>query len=291
MASKFVVLSVSDNHGRRLADPTTPEIFHFEAYLRFDEASKLERGNANVRPPKVNHPYREMLDTVQNNPKSFHLCNRGITYICRSFKYSNESKTLEIEIPKLTKAAEKEDDAPRFGIADGGHTFKVIQDTMSDSDTEERDEDWELPFVRVHFLASKSETDSLEDIVEALNTSIQVKRFTLEEYRGKFDPLKNALEAAKFDVSQISFAENDDKPWNVLEIIQRLACFLKDRWKITPPSSMYRSKDKALQIYIGDTKGEFAQLYGVAKDVITLPEFIQATLSEHIEANRRLGKV
>jgi hypothetical protein len=70
----------------------------------------------------------------------------------------------------------------------------------------------------------------------------------------------------------------EDKQWHVTEIIQRLACFLKDRWKITPPSSIYRSKDKALQLFVNDDKDEFKKLYPIIKDVVTFPEFMRALL-------------
>jgi hypothetical protein len=117
-----------------------------------------------------------------------------------------------------------------------------------------------------------------DEVVEALNTSVQVKQFTLEEYRGKFDELKEALTASRFDISQVAFKENEDKQWHVTEVIQRLACFLKDRWKITPPSSIYRSKDKALQLFVNDDKDEFKKLYPIIKDVVTFPEFMRALL-------------
>lgn len=53
---------------------------------------------------------------------------------------------------------------------------------------------------------------------------------------------------------------------------------------------MYRSKDKALQLFIADQGGEFSKLYSVARDIVTLPEFIQSSLSEVVEG-RRLGEV
>jgi len=287
---RTIELSVSEDFGRRLKDPTNSAAFHFETYLPFSEAVKLERGNANVRPPKENHPLREMIKTVESSPQLFHLKNRGITYICNKFQYDNQTKKLAVTIPGISKARMEEETSPRFGIADGGHTFKVIEDVVSELDSYKEDDEWTEPFVRVHFLASDSDVLGIEDVVEALNTSVQVKRFTLEEYRGKFDELKDALEEAKFDTSHVAFRENEDKEWQVTEIIQRLACFQKDRWKITPPSSMYRSKDKALQLFINDQGDEFKKLFPVIRDVVTLPEFIQASLSENIEG-RKLGKV
>jgi AIPR protein len=291
MASRAIELRVTEDLGRRLKDPANTAIFHFETYLPFSEAVKLERGNANVRPPKENHPFREMMQSVEDAPHHFHLKNRGITYICHRFQYDNQARKLTIAIPNVPKSKLDAETSPRFGIADGGHTFKVIEDVAANINYYKQDEDWTEPFVRVHFMASESDGVGIDDVVEALNTSIQVKRFTLEEYRGKFDELKNALSATKFDISQVAFRENeDDKPWQVTEIIQRLACFLKDRWKIIPPSSMYRSKDKALQLFINDEANEFKKLYPLIREVITFPEFIQSSLPENIKG-AKLGNV
>jgi hypothetical protein len=290
MANRAIELRVAEDFGRRLKDPANTSIFHFETYLPFSEAVKLDRGNANVRPPKDNHPFKEMIKSVEETPELFHLKNRGITYICEKFLYDNQSRKLTVTIPNVPKSRLDEETSPRFGIADGGHTFKVVEDVAGDIESYQHDEEWTEPFVRVHFMASESDMLGIDDVVEALNTSIQVKRFTLEEYRGKFDELKDALTATRFDISNVAFRENEDKPWQVTEIIQRLACFLKDRWKIIPPSSMYRSKEKALQLFINDAVGEFKRLYPIIKDVITFPEFIQSSLSENIEG-RKLGKV
>jgi len=60
-----------------------------------------------------------------------------------------------------------------------------------------------------------------------------------------------------------------------------MACFLKDRWKFTQPTSMYRSKGKALDLFTNDlTRPDCEKLYGVLRDVITLPEFIQSQFSQ-----------
>jgi AIPR protein len=291
MQSETIELLLAEEQGRRLQDPVNPAVFHFEAYLPFTEAAKLKRGNANVRPSKENHPVKKMMETVESSPELFHLKNRGITYICERFQYDNKTKLLSVTIPRVPKNRLEDDEARRFGIADGGHTFRVIEGSVENFSEYKTGEDWVEPHVRVHFLsAGDSEMLGIETVVEALNTSIQVKSFTLEEYRGKFDVLKDALTAAKFDVSQIAFRENEEKEWQITEVVQRLACFLKDRWRITPPSSMYRSKDKALQMFIADQNGEFTKLYSVARDIVSLPEFIQASLSDFVEG-RRLGKV
>lgn len=288
---KTIEILIKEENARRLVDPANDAVYHLEAYLPFSEAAKLEPGNANVRPAKENLPFKEMMKTVEQTPEAFHLKNRGITYICNKFNYDGRTKKLSVTIPNIPKDKLDAEGMPRFGIADGGHTFKVITDVVKkESELRQEDEDWQEPYVRVHFLAGDSKVVGVEDVVEALNTSTQVKAYTLDEYRGKFDELKMALEASRFDINAVAFRENEDKEWQVTEIIQRMACFLKDRWKIIPPSSMYRSKDKALKLFIEDANDDFKKLFPIIREVITFPEFIQASLSEHLEG-RRVGKV
>jgi hypothetical protein len=128
--------------------------------------------------------------------------------------------------------------------------------------------------------------------VEALNVSSQVQQYTLDEYQNKFDELKEALKKSGFDVSLIAFRENEEKEWDIREIIQRMACFLKDRWKSVQPASMYRSKDKALDLFTNETtREEFRKLYDVVGDIITLPEFIQSEFSRGDSVKgRKFGK-
>jgi hypothetical protein len=96
-----------------------------------------------------------------------------------------------------------------------------------------------------------------------------------------------------FDTSVITFRENEGKEWHVVEIIQRLACFLKERWQDVPPTSMYKSKAKALDLFTNETSVlEFRRLYSVIKEVITLPEYIQHQFSlGGVIKKRKLGKV
>lgn len=284
--TRSISLFPRDNdHCKRLSDPFGGNLFHLEAFLPFTEAVKLEKGNANLRPPSERKkPFQDMVETVENDPGSFHKKNRGIMYLCDRFHYDNGKHLLEVYIPNPPSGADElisEDEQKRFGVADGGHTFEVIRQTVNRINELKELNDWTEPFVRVHFLAGDAvESGEIDQIVEALNTSSQVQQYTLDEYQNKFDELKVALADAGFDVSLVAFRENEEKEWDVREIVQRMACFLKERWKFTQPTSMYRSKGKALDLYTNDaTRPEFRKLYGVIGDVITLPEFIQSQFS------------
>jgi hypothetical protein len=284
--SKTIELFPKDNdHCKRLKDPIETHLSHLEAFLPFSEAVKLDRGNANVRPfSEKKKPFRDMIDTVEKNPASFHLKNRGITYLCEKFEFDNAKRTLRLTIPQISpeELQDLEIDEPKFGIADGGHTFEVIRQTVERANELMELEGWREPSVRVHFIAGDAiELGQVEQVVEALNTSSQVQQYTLDEYQNKFDELKDALQKTGFDTGLVAFRENEEKEWDVREVVQRMACFLKDRWKNTQPASMYRSKGKALDLYTNDsTRGEFKKLFDVVRDVITFPEFIQSEFSQ-----------
>ncbi len=294
--TRIFELSLRDNdHCKRLKDPLEGRLYHLEAFVPFSEAVKIEKGNANLRPPsEKKKPFRDMLETVEMDPASFHLKNRGITYLCDKFEYDNVARRLRVTIPNLplTPTNGYEEDEPRFGIADGGHTYEVVRQTVARINELKEKQSWSEPFVRIHFLGGEAiESGEVDQVVEALNTSSQVQQYTLDEYQNKFDELKEALAKAGFDVNLVAFRENEEKEWDVREVVQRMACFLKDRWKTTQPTSMYRSKGKALDLYTSDaTRGEFRKLYGVVRDVITLPEFIQSQFSQgDIVKGKRFG--
>jgi hypothetical protein len=293
--NKEITIELTErSQARKLKDPTNPNIQHLEALIPFHEAVKLERGNANVRPPTDKKPMKMMSQTVEFAPTTFHVKNRGITYLCNKFDYDREKRTIKISVPELTQSAMKKSKVAKFGIADGGHTYEVIRRTVSNLEELQTKEGWSEPFVRVHFLAGEGEdTSEVENIVEALNTSLAVQQYTLDEYKHKFDNLKKALSRGGFDLNQIAFTENEDKEWNVVEIIQRLSCFLKDRWVKIQPTSMYKSKGKALRLFTDDeTKREFEALYDIIADIITLPEYIQSEFSTgKLLKKRKLGKL
>jgi hypothetical protein len=295
--TKVVELNPRDHeHIKRLNDPADAGLFHLETWLPFSEVVKLDRGNANVRPASERKkPFRDMVTTVEDSPSTFHRKNRGIIYLCDKFEVDNKNKMLRVTIPNIDPKdfEDIENGEPKFGIADGGHTFEVIKQTIERANELSEREGWTEPFVRVHFLAGQAfESGELEQLVEALNTSSQVQQFTLDEYQNKFDELKDALQKGGFDPNVVAFRENEEKEWDVREIVQRLACFLKERWKTTQPASMYRSKGKALDLYTAEgTHDEFKKLYDVAADVVTLPEFIQSEFSKDTGKGRKFGKM
>ena len=295
-SQKTISLSVRDNdHCKRIKDPINADVYHLETLLPFSEALKLDRGNANVRPPAEKKPLKMMMQTVDESPETFHLKNRGIFYLCDKFEFDNATRTITVLIPNLAKNLQEHPEAPKYGVADGGHTYEVISRTVPDFVEYREKAGWTEPYVRVRFLSgNRGGNFELEDIVEALNTSLQVQQYSLDEYKKEFDDLKVALHKSGFNVDLIAFRENEDKDWHVMDVIQRLSCFLKDRWQETQPASMYKaSKSKLLSIFNQEeTRSDFRKLYDVILEVLTFPEFIQSEFSRGgVIKGRRLGNL
>ena len=100
--TRTLVLNLRSNeHFKRLDDPYNSSLYLGEALLPFSEAAKLERGNANVRPPSDRKPTRDMFESAEDTPQTFHLKNRGIVYLCQRFQYDNAARHLTVTIPKL----------------------------------------------------------------------------------------------------------------------------------------------------------------------------------------------
>ena len=71
--------------------------------------------------------------------------------------------------------------------------------------------------------------------------------------------------------------------------MQRLGCFLKDKPNLGP--QLYKSKGKALKMYIDPKTQDILALGDVMVDVIFLPEFIESQFSskENMKARNRFG--
>ena len=238
-----------------------------------------------------------MIETVEKNPRAFHIQNRGITFICAAFDVaqanSGGQRHLNVHLEKdddVDFLDAEVTDARKVGIGDGGHTFSVISDTMERIENLKAIDGWAEPYVRVRFMTSNAAYVSPEEMVEALNTSTQVKEHTMDEYRNEFQKLKEILTDSGFSISNISFRENDPGKWDIRDILQRLGCFLKDKPALGP--QLYKSKGKALKMYIdAKTRPEFLALADIMVDVAFLPEYIETQFSskENMKARNRFG--
>jgi hypothetical protein len=276
-----------------MQDPKHKDVHYIEAFLPATEIVKLPNGNANVRSAsELRKPFKGMIKTAEQMPEMFQLMNRGIIYLCQDAEYDKKAGKIRVRVPE-TVLSRKSGQEP-FGPMDGGHTKAALHQIVEEQENGAYNhmKKWSMPYARVRFVVNKAGLN-VAPIVEAVNTSLQVKEYTLDEYQGKFNALKDALAKQGFDIDKVSWRENEDKEWHVVEIVQRLACSLKERWVSQQPVGMYKSKTKALALWANpESRREFTLLFDVINDIVTLPEYIQSQFSTgDVLKSRKLGKL
>jgi hypothetical protein len=179
----------------------------------------------NVRDSKLSSGVAKKIgETLRDDPDSFFFKNRGITLLVDKVQYDN--KTNNVEIKMIDKAIN--------GLLDGGHTYSVIREFLSGLSEEELKE--LSSYVKVEILEGISDYETAVGIVEARNTSTQVKEQSIQELLNQYEEIKNVL-AGKAFADRIAYKEFElledgtNKDIDVKEILSYLLCFDAEKFK------------------------------------------------------------
>lgn len=228
----------------------------------------------NVRDPRLRGIVPDKIrGGLENNPDLFVFMNRGLVVSAADVRYDNKKNVAVITL----------NDPNLHGLLDGGHSYNIIQEGASEADT--------TVHVKVEILTGFSR-DEITDVVDARNTSNQVKDESLMNLQGEFSDLKKALSAQPYfnDIAWKEFETDDEgnpKPIDIREIISVLMCF--DRTNFTDsvhPINAYRSKAAALT-HFKDHKGDFKKLYPLADQFLRLHDEIALALPELYNKSRK----
>ena len=151
--------------------------------------------------------YKQVKDSLFNRASeigTFDLMNKGITVIAEHVKKLNDHEY------EMTFDEDQ-------GVADGGHTYRLLHECR---------EDEELPkeqHVEMRVITGV-QPSVIADIAKGLNTGMQVKEFAIENLRGNFDWIKEIIDGQPF-ANLIAWRENEDKPYDVVDVLCLLECF------------------------------------------------------------------
>ena len=202
-----------------------------------------------------------------------------------------DSKTLTLENPKVEK------DSILWGIVDGGHTFDVLSGEAEaaaggngDSAPSGLNDTWVDIKIRVGL--SK---DEIISAAAANNTSTQLRPWTLANFKGQLQPIREMVEKQLPDLAgDIAFKENEinevtgqERYWDVLDVLQRMTLINTVLYPGFDPSKhpvvAYSSKSKVLDMFLKDP-GTYKPMADIVGDAFKLPAIVEAKLSH-------LGKV
>ena len=170
----------------------------------------------NPRDPKTKSGVSlKIRATLTDDPEWFLFKNRGLTLLVSSVDYNNKENIISLELSNKSI----------HGLLDGGHTFKVIQEYLEE--LPEKEKEGINGLIKIEILEGIDELENAVKIVEARNTSTQVKPQSIEELNHNYDPLKEALKN-EFYSNNISYKEyeldeeNTQKTIDIKEILSYL---------------------------------------------------------------------
>ncbi len=232
----------------------------------------------NIRDPKLRGAVPTAIrNGFRDKPDLFVFMNRGLVIAAEEVVYDNKTGNITLTLTKPLL----------HGLLDGGHSYDIIRMESQGLDNPR--------YVKVEFLTGFS-GDDITNVVDARNTSNQVKDESLMNLAGTFDDLKDALRKAPY-FNNIAWKEyetdtsGDPLPIDVREVISILMCFDKTNFRdAAHPINAYRSKQAALQ-HFKEHQKDFEKLYLIADDLLRLYDEIYLALPDLYNKARRSDDV
>src|SRR5882724_5918863 len=288
---KYIIPALAEQT-RSLKDPNNKKIRIVHAFVNVNDLPLDITLDPDPRAPKITGAVpKRITNSLESNDGKFHLKNRGITISAKHCEFDNKKNELAVVIPH---------DEDQFGILDGAHTYECIRSAIK----KERDQlvkkggkaspnNEELrvfPNQFVHLEILEKIEDDLADIAEARNFSVQLKAWTLANYRDKFDWLLEAL--GKDFAKNIRVSENDEQAVGILDVIQVISAvnpclFAQEK----PAQDAYKNAGKMLQAFVDDDdRHGFKKLAPICKDIMRLHDHVRLNFKSKYNAPDETGR-
>ena len=232
----------------------------------------------NVRDPKLTGSLPEKIRaSVGDNPELFLFMNRGIVLSAESVSFDNKTSKLTLTMR----------DVNLHGLLDGGHSYNIL--------LEERESLEEPQYVKLEILEG-FRSEEIPNLVDARNSSTQVRDQSLMNLSGEFEKLKQAIRKRPY-ADLIAYKEYEvledgsSKPIDVRDVIAILTTFDRDHFddKVHPIAA-YSKKAACLQ-HFSENKKSYEKIYPLAHDILKLYDYIQLNLPELYNKVRATGGV
>jgi hypothetical protein len=224
----------------------------------------------NVRDPKLSGQLpREIRDSFLGNLETFLFLSRGLVLAVKAVEFDNREGvlTLVLDNPKL------------HGLLDGGHNYEIIRHNRGAIS-----EKGQKQYVKIEFIEG-FDAESLVDLVDARNSSKQVRDESLMNLADEFGPIREVLKDQPY-FEKIAFSEfelgsdGDPKPISIREIVSLLMTMDRDNFDASiHPINAYRSKSACLK-HFKDNKAAFEKLYPLTPEILQLWDNIHLCLPE-----------
>lgn len=272
---------------------TRPEQKNLVMWVRLEDLPRDFKLDPNARRADVNSKVaRQIKETLRESPENFWKLNSGIQMTARDIDIKDGRQvTLSLFDP--------EDDG-EVGIADGvingGHTYRCIievakelaaeaeavTDLVKRQEAHDRLRALNRAVVRVEVLTG-IEKSEMPDISRARNTGEAVRKYSLQNLKGLYEPIKQLL--GPKECEHIGFCENDvdvipGKTYQVIELIRLMCLFNNELYpasKDKHPVVCYTSAGSVVEKWDSEAQS-FKNLVGKLRDFMRLHDSVYMML-------------
>jgi hypothetical protein len=192
---------------------------------------------------------KAIWDTLESSPETMIQNNLGI--IINAKKVTTKKKSDIMTIVEIEMS-----DKDKHGIFNGAHTYATIRDFYLTALSSEEDikeimiNKLKLASVWLNIDEGYDNLNLIADKSEGLSTSRQVETFSLYNYRGYFDPIKEAIKNKTY-FDKIKFYEgdelDDEVSIQIRDILRYLMAFDAKTYK---PFKLWSSNSLSSKYYI-----------------------------------------
>jgi AIPR protein len=243
----------------------------------------------NPREPNLGSKVSQAIaETLQDKPEVFHLLNRGVTIIAKDVQYDNQSKRVRL------KFHGKDDEPKHYGILDGGNTNERVKVWRGELAEDAAESTLPNTYINVQVLVPlidyEEMEDTLNDVKEARNTSVQVTDKSLADARNHYDLLKSVLAKEPY-ADKISWHEGDGGTIDVLDLVGLVVMFyppVAASAQGGEPNGLYGRRNRALEVFLEHSdinEEDFGRWVQLTPILVRLFDEIQQTLPEHFDGH------
>lgn len=262
-------------------------------WVRVEDLPKDFKLDPNARRADVKSKIaRQIKETLRDAPENFWKLNGGIQMLARDVDVKDGRQvTLHMFDP------EDEDDAGiADGVINGGHTYMCIKEVVEEleadaaraAESERRKEANDRLFalnravVRVEVLTGIDKAE-MPDISRARNTGEAVRKHSLQNLKGLYEPIKEVLGAEECE--RVGFCENDVDPvpgrtYQVTELIRLMCLFNNELYPFSAdrhPVHCYTSAGSVVEKWDTEAK-TFKPLVSKLRDFMELHDSVHLIL-------------
>ncbi len=239
--------------------------------------------NRNDSEVLTGHVVRGIRQTLAGAPRDFALKNQGLYLLVEQigeYERLREGGRLRLKLS----------DPEAHGLCNGGHTYAALREyaeTAEDSSTLNE------AFVRLHIYEGV-DPEKVPEMAEGLNRSKQVDDPSLQNLRGLYDSIREAMQNRPGS-DQIAYHQGDSGMYYITEIVRALMFFNCERFDDRRhPNNLYRRQKQMVAMFEEDyakSPSPIALIVPHTYDILALMDRIaEATPAAAKRARFELGR-